>query len=64
MTSFIGYINNVMIELTVYYTSHMLIDTKVMDIVDSTYLYRTMMHKNMNMFASFSDILFLFENKY
>jgi hypothetical protein len=64
MTSFIGYINNVMIELTVYYTSHILIDTKVMDIVVSTYLYRTMMHKNMNMFASFSDILFLFENKY
>jgi hypothetical protein len=64
MTSFIGYINNVMIELTVYYTSHILIDTKVMDIVVSTYLYRTMMHKNMNMFASFSDILLLFENKY
>jgi hypothetical protein len=45
MKSFICFINHVMIELLIYFASHMSIAAKIMDIIffgDFMYLYRTM----------------------
>ena len=55
MTIFIGYINNVMIEILIYFTSHMRINGQIMEslLADFMYLYRTVVYASIELFALF-----------
>jgi hypothetical protein len=55
MMIFIGYINNVMIEILIYFTSHMRINGQIMEslLADFMYLYRTVMYASIELFALF-----------
>jgi hypothetical protein len=55
MTIFIGYINNVMIEILIYFTSRMRIKGQIMESLldDFMYLYRTVVYTSIELFALF-----------
>jgi hypothetical protein len=55
MTIFIGYVNNVMIEILIYVTSRMRINGQIMESLldDFMYLYRTVVYTSIELFALF-----------
>jgi hypothetical protein len=65
MTSFIGYINNPMIKLTIYFNSHMCIDEQITNfqVNPCIHSYRTVVHTNIKMLVLFFLHIF-FQNKY
>jgi hypothetical protein len=68
MTSFVGYINNTMIKLTIYFNSHMHIDEHITNIQTSfltefMYSYRIVVHTNM-IVPILVLYLYFFRNKY
>ena len=65
MKSFAGFTNNAVIKLQIYFNSHMLIvrQNKASFLLDFIYLYRTVVHTNIKMFALFLYILILFPKK-
>jgi len=66
MTSFICYIYNAMIKFQQYFTSHMCIARKSMDIIpfhDFMHLYRSVMHINIKMLVLFLYISIFIQKK-
>ena len=63
MTSFIGYINDTMLKLTIYCNSHKPIDEHIAQfLTEFMYLYRTVVHTSITISVMFLPIFF--RNKY
>ena len=60
MTSFVGYINNLVIKRLIYFDWHMCIVRQIMHICDSMYLYRIVVYTTLKICFFSSHIHFLF----
>ena len=59
MTSFIGYINDTMLKLTIYCNSHKPIDERIAQfLTEFMYLYRTVVHTSITISVMFLPIFF------